>query len=277
MAWFWFSVVLLLTLAYYGVYIYAYGLKEGQTLTPFRQVAGWIAAVFFIAIGFLFSNAFSLMTNLGGWPALAEKTGYAGAVFGTALNTADATLFPRWLMMFGLALTTTGAYAFVDAGVFARKESDAYRRWAGSFALKIYTIGIVWFALFGSWYVFGTWPEEIRSAMFAMPLGIVTYLTAVSPGLVWICLWFFRKSISKRTALLVALVQFVVLALNAVSRQVVQNLELGQFLDVTAEPVKMQLSPIILFLLLFVFGIAVVVWMVRKIIAVEGKPAAAGS
>jgi hypothetical protein len=113
--------------------------------------------------------------------------------------------------------------------------------------------------------------------MFAMPLGIVTYLTAVSPGLVWICLWFFRKSISKRAALLVALVQFVVLALNAASRQVVQNLELGQFLNVTAEPVKMQLSPIILFLLLFVFGIGVVVWMVRKIIAVEGKPAQAGS
>jgi len=278
MAWFWFSVILLLTLAYYGVYIYAYGLKEGQTLTPFRRVAGWISAIFFIAIGFLFSNAFSLMTNLGGWPALAEKTGYAGAVFGTALNTADATLWPRWLMFFGLALTTTGAYAFVDAGVFARKESDAYRRtWAGSFALKIYTLGMLWFAFFGSWYVFGTWPTEIRLVMFAMPLGILTVLTGVSPGLVWVCLWLFRKSVGKGTALLVALAQFVVLALNAVSRQIVQNLELKKFLDITAEPVKIQLSPIILFLLLFVFGVAVVVWMVRKIIAVEGKPAAAGS
>ncbi|HXF48453.1 MAG TPA: hypothetical protein VNL73_03375 [Verrucomicrobiae bacterium] len=277
MAWFWLSVILLLTLAYYGVYIYAYGLKEGQTLTPFRQASGWISAIFFIAIGFLFSNAFSLMTNLGGWPELAEKTGVAGAVLGTALNTADATLLPRWLMMFGLALTTTGAYAFVDAGVFARKESDAYRMWAGSFALVIYTIGTVWFALFGSWYVFGTWHPEIKATMFAIPLGILTLLTAIGPGLVWVCLWLFRKSVSKRAALLVALMQLVVLALNAVSRQLVQNLELKQFLDVTAEPVKMQLSPIALFLLLFIFGVGVVVWMVRKIIAVEGKPAAAGS
>ncbi len=274
MAWFWFSVILLLTLAYYGVYIYAYGLKEGNSLTPIRQAAGWISAAFFIAIGFLFSNAFSLMTNLGGWPALAEKTGYAGAVLGTALNTADPTLWARWLMMFGLALTTTGAYAFVDAGVFARKESDAYRTWAGNFAFKIYTLGAAWFALFGSWYVFGTWQPEVKAAMFAMPLGILTLLTAIGPGLVWFCLWAFRKSINKRTALVVTLVQFLVLTLNATSRQIVQNLELGKFLDVTAEPVKMQLSPIILFLLLFVFGVAVVVWMVRKVIAVERRPAA---
>jgi len=276
MAWFWFSVILLLTLAYYGVYIYAYGLKEGNTLTPFRQAAGWISAVFFVAIGFLFANAFSLMTNLGGWPALAEKTGFAGAVFGTALNTADVTLWPRWMMFFGLALTTTGAYAFVDAGIFARKESDTYRNWAGGFALKIYTLGAIWFALFGSWYVFGTWQEEIRTTMFTMPLGILTLLTAVGPGLVWVCLWFFRKSVSKRAALIVALAQVLVLTLNAVSRQLVQNLELGKFLNVTAEPVKMQLSPIILFLLLFVFGVGVVIWMVRKVIAAETKPAAAG-
>ncbi|MCI0329917.1 MAG: hypothetical protein L0196_03050 [candidate division Zixibacteria bacterium] len=275
MAWFWLSVILLLTLAYYGVYIYAYGLKEGNSgLTPFRQAAAWIAAIFFIVIGFLFSNAFSLMTNLGGWPALAEKTGEAGAVLGTALNTGDSTLWARWLMMFGLALTTTGAYAYVDAGVFGRKESEKYRLWAGGFALKIYTLGAVWFALFGSWYVFGTWQEEVKATMFAMPLGILTVLTAVSPGLVWFCLWFFRKSVSKRAAFFVALTQLVVLSLNAVSRQIVQNLELGKFLDVTAEPVKMQLSPIVLFLLLFVFGIGVVVWMVRKVIAVETRPAA---
>jgi hypothetical protein len=276
MAWFWFSVVLLLTLAYYGVYIYAYGLKEENSLTPFRKAAGWISAIFFILIGFLFSNAFSLMTNVDGWPALAEKTKFAGAVFGTALNTADATLWPRWLMFFGLALTTTGAYAFVDAGVFARKESDTYRNWVSSFALKIYTFGAIWFALFGSWYVFGTWQPEVKATMFAMPLGILTLLTAVGPGLVWLCLWLFRKSVSKRAALLVALAQFVVLALNATSRQIVQNLELGKFLNVTAEPVRMQLSPIILFLLLFVFGVGVVVWMVRKVISVETKPAATG-
>lgn len=273
MAWFWFSVVLLLTLAYYGVYIYASGLKAGISLTPFRQTAGWISAIFFIAIGFLFSNAFSLMTNVGGWPALAEKTGFAGAVLGTALNTADPTLWPRWLLMFGLALTTTGAYVFVDAGVFGRKESDGYRCWAGIFAWKIYTVGMIWFALFGTWYVFGTWHLEVKEKMFAGPLTILTILTAVAPGLVWLCLWVFRKSIGKRAALLVALFQFLVLALNAISRQIVQNLELRRFLDVTAEPVKMQLSPIILFLLLFVLGVAVVVWMMRKVVATEGQPA----
>jgi hypothetical protein len=278
MAWPWLSVIPLLTLAYYGVYIYASGLKEsGCGLTPFKQVAGWISAFFFIAIGFLFSNAFSLMTNLSAWPELAQKTGAAGAVLGTALNTADPTLWPRWLLMFGLALTTTGTYAFVDTALFGRRETEEYRLWVGGFAWTVYTAGTAWFTLCGAWYVFGTWPPELRSAMFSGGTAVLTLLTAASPGAVWLLLWLFRKTVSKRAALLVALAQFLVLALNAASRQIVQNLELKKFLDVASAPVKMQISPIALFLLFFLFGTGVIVWMVRKITQAETKPAPAGS
>nr|BAL58464.1 hypothetical conserved protein [Candidatus Acetothermum autotrophicum] len=199
MAWPWFLIIILLTFAYYGVYIYVTGLKDSAVLTPFKRAAGWVSAILFIVIGFLFSNGFSLMTHLSAWPQLWQETSVAGAPLGTALNTSDPTLLPRWLMMFGLALTTVAAYTVFDAGVFARRESPEYKSWAAGFAFTLYTVGLVWFAAMGSWYVFGTWPADARAQMLSMPLGILTALTALGPGLPWLLLLAQRRRLHKRS------------------------------------------------------------------------------
>ncbi len=272
MAWPWFLIIVLLTFAYYGVYIYVTGLKDNAELTPLKRAAGWGSAIFFLLIGFLFSNGFSLMTNLQAWPELLQSTSVAGAPLGTALNTSDPTLLPRWLMMFGVALTTVAAYAVFDAGVFAHRESQEYKRWVASFALKLYTVGLVWFAAMGSWYVFGTWPADARDQMFSSPLIILTALTALGPGLPWLLVFFQREQITQTLAILTGLAQFGLLGLNAISRQVLQNIELSAFLDVTAEPVNLQLSPLIVFLVLFVLGLGVVAWMIQKILQAERRP-----
>src|SRR3989304_10151541 len=49
-AWPWFSVILLVMLAYYGVYIYVVGLSR-PSLSPFRRAFGWLAAGLFIFVG----------------------------------------------------------------------------------------------------------------------------------------------------------------------------------------------------------------------------------
>jgi len=272
MAWPWFSIIILLTFAYYGVYIYVTGLKDGAELTLFKRAAGWVSAILFIVIGFLFSNGFSLMTHLSAWPKLWQETSVAGAPLGTALNTSDPTLWPRWLMMFGLALTTVAAYTVFDAGVFARRESAEYQRWAAGFALKLYTVGLIWFAVMGLWYL-STWPADARDQMLSSPLIVLTALTALGPGLPWLLILSQRRQITQVLAMLTGLAQFGVLALNAISRQVLQNLELRKFLDVTAEPVNLQLSPLIVFLVLFIVGLGVVVWMVGKVWRAERQPA----
>ena len=74
-------------------------------------------------------------------------------------------------------------------------------------------------------------------------------------------------------ALAIGLAQYAVLALNAVSRQILQNAELAPYLDVTAEPVHLQLSPLVLFLVLFVVGLAIVVWMVAQVVRANRQPA----
>lgn len=271
MAWPWLSIIVLLTVAYYCVYIYVIGLRRGR-LTPLKQGAGWAAALLFLGMGFLFSNGMSLMTNLGAWPELWQRTSVAGAPMGGALNTGDPTLWPRWLMGLGLALTTTAAYIFVDAGFFAVRENEGYRRWAAGFAFKVYTVGLVWFAMTGLWYAFGAWPAEVRRVMFSGHHAALTGLTAVGPGLPWLLMLFQRRGTTRAMALATGVAQFAALGLNAVSRQIVQNIELSRFVDVTAERVNTQWSTLVLFLMVFVAGLGIIVWMVRQVMAAGRQP-----
>lgn len=271
MAWPWFSIILWVTLAYYGVYLYVIGLRSAR-LTLFKRAAGWVAAISFLVIGFLFPNGLSLMAHVEQWPALWQGTSVAGAPMGTALNTADPTLWPRWLMMFGLALTTTAAYLVVDAGIFASREGESYRRWVPGFALKLYPLGIVWFVLTSAWLAFGAWPAGERQMLFSGPLGTLAGVTLLSFGLPWLLIRAQRRGATWTMSLLTGLAQFGVLALNAIVRQVVQNAELSPFLDAAAEPVHMQWGPLLLFLGLFVVGLGVVVWMVSQVVAAERRP-----
>lgn len=272
MAWPWFSVIPLLMVAYYGVYIYVIGLGHAR-LTPARKASGWLAAVLFVVIGFVFANNFSLMTNLGAWGGLYQSTNVAGAPLGIALDTAQPSLWPRWLMMFGLALTTTAAYVVVDTGFFAGGESDEYRHWARRLALVLYTVGLAWFALSGTWYFFGTLAPTARAAALSSPILVLTLATALSPGLPWILILAGQRRLNRNLAAVVGLAQYGVLAANALSRQIVQDAELGAYLDVRAQPVNVEWSPLILFLLLFVGGLGLVAWMIRQFVISARHPA----
>jgi hypothetical protein len=277
MAWPWMSVILLLTFAYYGVYIYATALKgDISKLTPLKRVAGWISALFFIVIGFIFANEFSLMTNLDAWAKLWGDNNIDGAALGLALNIADPTLWPRWLLMFGMALTTVSAYVAIDSGMLGRKMGDEYRKWAAGFAYRAYIVGLIWFGAAATWYIFGTWPDDLRNLMLSGKWAFLTGFTSVMPVVTLIILIVVsrKKVVTRGMAIVIGLAQFLVLAFNALSRQVVQNAELGRYFDVTAEKVRTQWSPMILFLVLFVAGVGLIIWMLRQLsVAKKEQPA----
>lgn len=268
MAWPWLSIIGMLTLAYYGVYVYGAGLKSGR-MTPLNTAAGWLSAVLFLAMGFVFTNAMTLQTNLPGWAALWRAHGAAGAATGTALNTADPTLWPRWLMVIGLALTTTAAHVVVDAAVFGAREGEAYRKWAPGFALRLHAFGFAWFGGCAAWYALGTWRPEIRQLMLSGGLLPLSLAAGLAPGLVALLLVAGRRRLTPGYGWALAAAQFLVLGVNAIARQVVQNAELRPWLDVTAEPVRTQWSPLVGFLLLFVAGAVLIGWMVAQVVRVE--------
>jgi hypothetical protein len=268
MAWFWLAIVVLLIPAYYGVYVYSFGLREDDASSPapWRRLVGWGSAVLFIAIGFVFVNGLSLMDHVEVWPAAWRDHSVAGAALGTAMSVCyEAEVLPRWLLMIGLALGTTAAWCVFDAAWLAREETGDYRRWAVRFSLGLAVVGAVWFAVAGSWYVFGTWPDDLRRTMFAWPWVVLTAATAVAPGLpVMLLVLAARRGLTRAKAVVVGAAQLGVLAVNAASRQTLQNLRMGDYLDLAARPTAIEWSPIALFLVLFVIGAVVVLWMVGQ-------------
>jgi len=260
-AWPWLSVIALLTVAYYGVYLHAESRRRALAL-----VSGGAAAVLLVTIGFLFANNFSLMTNPGQWLAIFRRTAIAASPTGLALNLGDPTLFPRWLMMFGLALTTAAAYIVLDTAFFARRTEPEYRGWAGGFALRLYTLGLVWFAATGSWYIFGTLSPRVHEAMRANPVVMALMgLTAVAPGLPWVLIVLWRRFGAPALAALAGVAQFGVLAINAISRQWVQNVELRPYADLAAAPVHPQWTALAAFVVALAVAVALVVWMLSRL------------
>jgi hypothetical protein len=276
MAWPWFSVFWLVTLAYFGIYLYRLSIEQ-KLSSKIGNMGGWIAAVLFIIVGFFFANALSLMTRVDGWWNIFKQANSSGAATGLALNTSDPTLVPRWLFMFGLAMTTTAVFVIVDTAFLSHRESGDYRRYARKFAFVLYTVGLLWFVGFGSWYIFGTRPDAFPMALKNPIMKIIFPLTMISPGLPWLLMLLQLRWSNYKLAVIAGLTQFGVIALNAVSRQWLQNVEVSRYTDLVARPVDLQTGALITFLLLFVGGLALVAWMISKIIEVNRAETKSGS
>lgn len=265
MAWPWFAVFWLVMIAYFAVYLYRLATYNKFSM-KLGSAAVWMAAGIFVVVGFLFANALSLTARPEGWWSIFKQSNIAGAPTGLALNLTDPTLIPRWLFMFGIAITTTATYVIIDAAYLSNNENEDYRRYAARFAGVLYTVGLLWFVGFGSWYIFGTKWDTVSEALDHPVMKIIVPLTAVSPGVAWLLIVLQRKGADRRLAALAGATQFVVIALNAVSRQWVQNKEIAPYADLAARPVEPQTSALIVFLVLFTGGLALIVWMLKKVV-----------
>ena len=103
--------------------------------------------------------------------------------------------------------------------------------------------------------------------MFRIPGVLMFALAVLSPGLVWLLVFRRRhEPISRQAAGSIALAQLGVLVIHAISRQIVQDLELKPFFDVAAQPTAPQWGPMAVFLGTFVLGAAIVVWMLAQVV-----------
>lgn len=260
-AWPWFSIVAFVLVAYYAAYVYA------RSRSRRLAVAGaGISAVLLVVTGFCFTNGFSLMTNPPQWIEIFHRTAPEAAPSGLALNLGDPTLFPRWFMMFGLAITTTAAAIALDTALLARREPAAYRTSAGRLAFLLYSFGIVWYAGFGSWYFFGTLSSSVQRAILASPAIIALMaVTAAAPGLPWLLLAGWRKIGTPIFTTLAGIAQFGVIGLNAVSRQWVQNVEMRPYENLALAPHHTQWTALIIFLVLLTAAMWFSAWLALKL------------
>lgn len=269
-AWFWIAIIPLLLVAYYGVYAFAFGVAPDRPMSGWRYAAGWISAILFVLMAVLFSNGMSLMADPGRWQSIWLAHQVAGAVTGTGHNFGDSSVWHRWPMVLGMAFMTTAAWSLLDGALFDRKGDADYQKWLGKFSLIVGVIGAVIYIGSGTGYVFGSWPQSVFAYMWSgwrLPL---TVLTGASPALLVGALFLARRSgVTVPNAVLACLAQLVVLTLNAISRQIVQNLELAPYAAVWSIPQKPDWGPMALFLVTFAFGAVILGWMLRQVIQVH--------
>ena len=145
------------------MYLYAFGLRDGEPAhgAVHRRPAGRRPGLFVVDRLYLRQRPEPDDQRRGVARTSGGTTAWAAPPPGPALNLADPTLWPRWLLMFGLALGTTAVWAVVDAAWLAARESEEYKRWVRRFAFRSALAGAVWATIAGTWYVFGTWAGEI--------------------------------------------------------------------------------------------------------------------
>ncbi|MBR5414833.1 MAG: hypothetical protein IK105_02755 [Thermoguttaceae bacterium] len=169
------------------------------------------------------------------------------------------------------------------------EEGEAYQRWALRFASVLVwfgvciTLGSLWFY----YYKVLDGPESVtavrEASMTTAPAAPIDPATGEAERIVpvWIppitfagCALFaltvilgnFGKIQGKFLVVLVGLCEAVTLTFFAITRQIIQNGQIKNYLDVRAIPVQMQLSPLLVFLLVFLFGAALIYWMIYAMV-----------
>jgi hypothetical protein len=276
MGWWWLSIIAMLCVAYYAVYLYAIGLRTvgADKLAPWQVGAGWTAAALFLAIGFMFHNAWSLMVRVGDWPELARRTGIDGALLGTALNTSDPTLWGRILFFFGLALTTCAAYFVFDAWYFAGREAPEYRAFVPRFSAGLYLLGLAVHGAGAAWYM-GALGPAARGYLLGPTMLPLTVAAGVFPAVPFVLVLLQRGGARPLPAFAAGLGQFLALGLHAIVRQALQNWQLAPYVNVAGETVNVQWGALVMFLVSFLAGVGIVVWMLLKIAGVNRRELAA--
>lgn len=257
-AWFWIAVIPILIVGYYSLYIAAYsGERRGR-----RILFSLLASLCLIGIGILNTNGLTLMVRSDLWSDLFDKTHYYGAALGIAHNFCDPMLWMRLATMFGLGLITTGVWATFDSHFLLRSHDprlpERYRQWTTTLALLL--------TFFGAVLLTGTESAVKSNSETFLPL------SAAYPYFGWVvllaCVTFVLFLLSKITSVLfvalAAVIQFTTLALFGIIRQIGQNDGIAMLGNVAKLPAAVQWDTLIVFLIVFLLGVGVIVWMVMQ-------------
>ncbi len=246
----WLLVIPTLILAYYGLYV----LQAGR----WQAVVGPVVALLLLGIGFVLVNNMTLMLEPGRWAA------YERSRDGLMLNWGQPLIWPRYLHF---------VVACVAVGGLFQAALEGWRRWRyravvrerRAQGLKIYAwatkaqilVGIVQLVVL---------PAGLRAQFLGkdplltglLALGILAAIGSIVAGLMkrlWPTVWLFLGTMG----LMVALRQALRVAFQRGPGHLVRL------------PVETDIGPMLLFLVTFVLGIAVVGWMLRTVLRATAK------
>ncbi len=242
MAAWWLSVIGLVLVAYYGLYIHDFTFEKWTSGRTF-----WLALslALLLCTGFLFTNNMTLMLAPERWSAFfANRTG-------TLLNIGDPTLWPRWLHFM------TGALAVGGLGVAVVGRGKGRR--------DIVATGLSWF-LWGTLcqLVFGTWfLLSLPPAVLALFMGGSAKATAIFVGgLLFMGLALYAAQRRHVGATLLSVLPLM--ACMVLNRDQVRTAALSAHQTIQGLRVTGEYSPMVFFLACLALALPLAYWMIAQ-------------
>lgn len=258
MAWSWLSVIALLLIGYYGVYVY--GIKW-ERLGKVRGFVSGTVACCFLLIAFIFVNNMTMMLVPETWQR------YFANPRGLLLNLGEPSLFPRYFH-FIFASTAVAGLGLALYGDWQIQRGHAEKKEARKLGLH--------------WFIGSTLAQLGVGLWFfkALPAHVSSFSGS---GLAWLFTLFLSVAILgtllalvfalARKVRLTALATLVTLVVMVGVREIVRLQYLAPYFTPDDLKVMPQYSPLLLFLLFFGGGIALVWYMVRLVMTgLEVKP-----
>jgi hypothetical protein len=255
MGWFWLAVIAILILAYYGAYLLAF---KGERLGGAQGPVSWIAALIFLAIGFVFTNNMTLMLRPG---TFVER--YLADGRGLHLNLSDPTLFPRYLH-FALGAIAVSGILVALLGLLRRGSDPAFGGWAVRHGMLWFSIPTAINVVFGMVLLIALPRETMLRFMGGDLVATISLAAGVLLALVALILGFLSLQAKEPGGMVKG--AFACLILTIVGMILNRDQVRAAALEAAGfEPnawIAPQWGPIAIFFVLLVAALATVAWMV---------------
>ena len=253
MAWPWFLVLVLVTVAYYGFYYVSF--RSGQQPGKAERVM-WLSTIFIVVIGFLFSSNFTLSQAPSRW---AGK--YFAHPSGWSLNLSEPTLIPRFLHFFVAAVAVGGVLLVFIAMANWKRDHD-YARLVLHFGGKAFMYATMAQIVVGLIFLVSL-PRDMRTLFLgdnALATALLLVGVAGGIGAIFAMSDALRKENLRMCGYVVPGILGVVILCMSVMRDILRDAYLKPWFHPEQFAVKTQWSVFPLFLVLFVVG--VILWLV---------------
>ncbi len=253
MAWPWFLVLVLLTVAYYGFYYVSFSAGE----KPGKAGGVMLCSVILVTlIGFFFSNNITLSQTPSRWAAkyFARPTGWN-------LNLSEPTLFPRYLHFFVAAIAVGGIF-LVFMALANWKRDKEYAGQLLQFGGKTFMYATMAQFVVGVIFLVSL-PRDLRMLFMGdNPLATTLLLVGVTGAIaaVFLMSGALRTGNIRVAAVYVPAILAVVILSMSVMRDILRDAYLRPYFRPGQFAVTTQWTVLPLFLALFVGG--VILWLV---------------
>lgn len=247
MGMFWLMIIPVLLVAYYAAYWYDF-----RFFTLGRSGVAILCCAFFgfLFIGFMLSNNMTLMLHPETWDTYLENSS------GTFLNTADVTLWPRYLH-FMIGGTAVGGLFVALYGRWLQRRERLLGAYASAVGMRLF-VGLTFVQItVGVWFLLALPKAQRMLFMGDNNLATTCFVVALLL-LATLLVTTVKKMIYTSTALLFGLVCTMVLM-----RDFVRSGYLQEYFNMGMLKVAPEYSPLILFLATLIVGLVLVVWMLR--------------